>query len=338
VGRESELGVAAPEAAVAGSVKQRVNPLCGEKSSFDVRLQQPRRPTDDCQVQLKSSSDTVSLSALEDQPRMWAAVLPLVAFLFASAEQARPGIGRIHDRTYYSPEARQTLTYAEYVPSSVVNSPASASASPLIVALHGLGDTPSHILRYPRFTKLADKYGYILVAPMGYNTRGWYGHEIPHAKRVAGDPPNLSQLSEADVLRVLALTKERHNIDAARVYLLGHSMGGGGVWHLAKSFPDMWAAIAPICPSPILWRTAADVHSIRHIPTILVQGSADKWIPPKAARAWAAALREAGAPHEYVEVRGGTHVTAAPAALPRIIDFFNRHKAANEWLRAERAK
>lgn len=45
------------------------------------------------------------------------------------------------------------------------------------------------------------------------------------------DPKNLSELSEKDVLNVLEVVKKNYTVDPDRVYLLGHSMGGGGVWH-----------------------------------------------------------------------------------------------------------
>ena len=43
---------------------------------------------------------------------------------------------------------------------------------PLVVALHGLGSNPNQIMRYPGLTDQAEKYGYVVVAPMGYNSVG----------------------------------------------------------------------------------------------------------------------------------------------------------------------
>jgi poly(3-hydroxybutyrate) depolymerase len=227
---------------------------------------------------------------------------------------------KVEIRSYFFSEGGRESKYAVYVPDRVSNS---STPAPLIVALHGLNNPPEFILRYTGFTRLADENGYILLAPLGYNRRGWYGHAIPPSMRNPTDPPNLSHLSEADVLSTLAVVSQQYNIDIDRVYLLGHSMGGGGVWHLAQKYPARWAALAPICPAPSLLRTASDLKGVRHIPTILVQGSADTVVRPTAARQWAKAMAEAGVAHKYIEVRGGTHSSTPRKALPQIFSFFN---------------
>lgn len=55
-----------------------------------------------------------------------------------------------------------------------------------IVSLHGLGGTHTTMMR-PNAIDLAEAGGYILLAPMGYNPRGWYG--IPAGPRRGGPPP-----------------------------------------------------------------------------------------------------------------------------------------------------
>lgn len=102
-------------------------------------------------------------------------------------------------------------------------------------------------------------------------------------------------------------------------------MGGGGAWHLALKYPGRWAAIAVIAPAPVFMRKRKDVERIRDLPTILVQGSADKSIPAAPARHWAGLLRSVGVPHKYIEVPGGAHKTAAFRALPAVFSFLKRH-------------
>ena len=57
----------------------------------------------------------------------------------------------------------------------------------MIVTLHGLGGTHATMMR-PNAIDLAEEGGYILLSPMGYNPRGWYG--IPVGQRRGGAPPN----------------------------------------------------------------------------------------------------------------------------------------------------
>lgn len=45
----------------------------------------------------------------------------------------------------------------------------------------------------------------------------------------------------------------KFNADPDRVYLTGLSMGGYGTWYTALAFPEMFAAIAPICGGGMPW-------------------------------------------------------------------------------------
>ena len=58
-------------------------------------------------------------------------------------------------------------------------------------------------------------------------------------------PRNLGELSEKDVMNVLAIVRKDFNIEDKRIYLIGHSMGGGGTWHLGTKYSDVWAGLAP---------------------------------------------------------------------------------------------
>jgi dienelactone hydrolase len=62
-----------------------------------------------------------------------------------------------------------------------------------------------------------------------------------------GEVAGYNGLAEQDVLRTLADVKRAYNVDEDRVYLTGLSMGGGGTWHLGLRYPDLFAAIAPVC-------------------------------------------------------------------------------------------
>jgi poly(3-hydroxybutyrate) depolymerase len=189
--------------------------------------------------------------------------------------------------------------------------------------LHGLYSNPQQIIRYPGLTDLAEKYGYLVVAPMGYNTRGWYGARALVRGR-EDDPKNLAELSEQDVMNVLALVRREYTVDPDRIYLTGHSMGGGGTWHLAVKYPDLWAALAPIAPAPVVPATSAE--KIKHLPVILVQGDNDPLVRVEWVRPWAEQMKKLGMTHEYIEVAGGDHITVAFTNLPRIFAFFEKHR------------
>ncbi len=226
--------------------------------------------------------------------------------------------GKILDRSYDFKAAKKKMGYCLFVPKGYDES----KKYPLMVALHGLGATPRIQMRYPGLTKLAQKYGYIVVAPMGYNTRGWYGSRGLKSRR--SRPENLGELSEKDVMNVLGIVRKEFSIDPNRIYLMGHSMGGGGTWHLGLKYPKLWAALAPIAPA--IFRSPNELKKIKHMPVILVQGDKDRLVPVRIARKWAAKMKELGMKYQYIEVKDGGHVYPAFQKLPDIFAFLDKQR------------
>src|SRR5262249_44159958 len=202
-------------------------------------------------------------------------------------DKAKSTQARIEKKTYDFKDANKEMEYAQFVPSTYDKS----KKYPLMLALHGLGSNPQQIMRYRGLTDEAEKHGFIVAAPMGYNSSGWYGAKGPKAGKKTV-PENLSELSEKDVMNGLAIVPKEFNIDAERIYLMGHSMGGGGTWHLGLKHPDLWAGLAPIAPA--VFRPAEEVEKIKHIPVILIQGDKDKLVPVAGARRWAEQMKKLG--------------------------------------------
>ncbi|MFP6737440.1 MAG: poly(3-hydroxybutyrate) depolymerase, partial [Planctomycetota bacterium] len=97
--------------------------------------------------------------------------------------------GKIQARSYFFKEADKDMGYTVYVPEAYNKK----KSWPLIIGLHGLASNPSQLIRYPGFTRLAEKHGYIIACPMGYNSSAWYGAATFVSKRVG-------KLSEQDVM------------------------------------------------------------------------------------------------------------------------------------------
>ena len=196
--------------------------------------------------------------------------------------------------------------------------------APLIVALHGNGSNPYEVMHYQGLIDLADERGYLLAAPMGFNDHGGYG-----MRRTAPDdpdePPNLGELSELDVMNVLEAVRKEYTVDPQRIYLMGHSMGGGGTWYLGMKYPDIWAALAPASPSTPFSRER--LAQIRQMPVIVVQGDSDPLIKVENTRMWVAKMKELGMRYEYIEVPFGGHtdvIMRSPENLKKIVDFFDK--------------
>jgi predicted peptidase len=127
-----------------------------------------------------------------------------------------------------------------------------------------------------------------------------------------------------DVMNVLRLVRSEYKIDDNRIYLMGHSAGGGGTWRLGAKYPEIWAALGPIA-SAAGGFSADSLERMRHIPVIVCHGDADSIAPVSASRALVAKMKELGMTYEYFEKPGGTHAMTT-SSLPRIFEFFNRHQ------------
>ena len=248
-----------------------------------------------------------------------ATVLVLVPAPLRSADKTpKLKTGTVLKRTYDFKQAKKKMEYCLYVPKAYDKS----KAWPLMVALHGLYSSPRQIMRYRGLTKQAEKHGVIVVAPMGYNNHGWYGSQGWNMRR--SSPKNLGQLSETDVMNVLAITRRELNIDNRRIYLMGHSMGGGGTWHLGLKYPKLWAGLAPIAPA--IYRSPDALTKIKDMPVILVQGDADLLVPVATARRWAAKMKQLKMDYSYIEVAGGGHVRIAFDNMAKIFEFLTSRK------------
>ena len=94
----------------------------------------------------------------------------------------QPVDARVQIRTHHFAETNEDIPYALFVSSKVKKD----KKAPLIVTLHGIGGTHTTMMR-PNAIDLAEAGGYILLAPMGYNPRGWFGAPAPQGRR--GAPP-----------------------------------------------------------------------------------------------------------------------------------------------------
>jgi predicted peptidase len=105
---------------------------------------------------------------------------------------------------------------------------------------------------------------------------------------------------------VLKLIREKYAIDNGRIYLMGHSMGGGGTYYLGAKYKDIWAGLAPISGLGGIVDAAA-AEPFKSMPMLLLHGEKDSIIPPTVSRRSVLALQAVGAPHIYLEFPGKDH-------------------------------
>ena len=267
-------------------------------------------------------------------PRLWLG-LALVLCPVAAVAQVAPvkATGDQHRQYLFAPTAQQ-MPYRVYVPTTWDG----RRSLPILLFLHGAGANESTYLDIADglLRKLAEKHGYIVVSPLGFAPLGAYGNplrlpavfgESAVAKsQVAAVTPERRRelmLSELEVITALDVVTEEYGADRARTYLAGHSMGSGGVWHLAARFPERWRAIAPMS-GPFVDAESYPFERLRPLPILMTEGTG---ATPSLAgsRALARHLREQKFDFQYVEV-DGTHGTMVPMVWPAIFEFFDAHR------------
>ncbi len=215
---------------------------------------------------------------------------------------------RILECTYRLPEANADMPYALFVPSTY----RPGTPTPLVVDLHGLSITPLMQILFDGTTDFAERYGFIVVAPMGFSGSGWWGAvpgspvDTAAANPATGAKFKTGELSEVDAMRVLGMMREKFTIDPDRIYLMGHSMGGAGTYHLASKYNDIWAAVAPISAAGGI-ADQVEAQRYRAFATLLMHGEKDSIVAVEGSRKAAMLLQTVGAQHLYLEFPGKDH-------------------------------
>jgi predicted peptidase len=234
-------------------------------------------------------------------------------------------LARVQTKTYKFETAGDIdMEYGLYVPTKYDTK----DATPLVIALHGLGSGISYMMEYNNLVELAERYGYIVVTPLGYNSSGWYGargqgNEFNRRQTDAG-PANLGALSEQDVLNVLKRVRAGFNVDEHRIYLIGQSMGGGGALYIGSKYPNIWAGLAAMAPA--IYISPDILTSATRLPVMVIQGDADTSVDPNVTRTWVAKMKELGMKYEYIEVPGGTHASAGRLNIDKVFAFLDRQR------------
>ncbi|HEX8551555.1 MAG TPA: alpha/beta hydrolase-fold protein [Abditibacteriaceae bacterium] len=201
---------------------------------------------------------------------------------------------------------------------------------PLVVLLHGYN---------PQITKadpwlpgadamsVATERGFIVAIPYGRRNTDFLG------------------VGEDDTLAVRAEMLRRFRIDEDRVFLLGPSMGGYGVWAVGLKHPHLWAGLSAMAARSDTWnwlRLQADdvapwkkqlyladdprflARNARNLPVFFQHGSDDHLVPVEHSRLIADDWKKLGYPARYREIPGGDHY---------IYWLAGSYEAAFDWMK-----
>ena len=127
--------------------------------------------------------------------------------------------------------------YKVHVPKSYNKS----TPVPLVLALHGGGGRARSMERLTKFSDLADKEGFIVVYPEGFEKQWNDGRE---ADNIRAQKLNLDDVGF--IGKVIDAMEERYNIDRKMIYATGISNGGFMCQRLACALSDRLAAVASV--------------------------------------------------------------------------------------------
>lgn len=101
-----------------------------------------------------------------------------------------------------------------------------------------------------------------------------------------------------------------HDIDRSRIYILGDSAGGAGVWRMVSDYPDMFAAAMPAVSIP-----RATLQVAKKTPICCVIGGADDVVSVDKVQPFITALQSLGGDVFFKVLDGSTHQDACRDAF-----------------------
>jgi predicted peptidase len=155
--------------------------------------------------------------------------------------------------------------YGGYVPPQYREQP--DQAYPLIVFLHGAGDTNPQEKLIPQYAAGQPDFPFIVMVPRA--ARDW-------------------EVDRLDAL--LDKVRATYRIDPARIYLTGISMGAFGAWKMAVAHPDTFAAVVLIAGGGDPTRACA----LKQVPVWLIHNRNDQVVPARGSKLLAEALEACG--------------------------------------------
>jgi predicted peptidase len=168
------------------------------------------------------------------------------------------------------------LDYLLFVPRDYQEG--STTLWPLILFLHGRGESGDNlniVKRHgiPRVIEEAEDFPCITVSPQCSANTDWVTLIRP-------------------LMSLLSSIIEEFQVDQQRIYLTGLSMGGRVTWALAVEYPEVFAALIPICGRvPDVDQFMEKVKVLKDVPIWVFHGAKDSTVPIENSESIVAALR-----------------------------------------------
>jgi predicted esterase len=136
------------------------------------------------------------------------------------------------------------------------------------------------------------------------------------------DPAKVVELSEKDAMNVLEMARKEFNVDDSRIYLMGHSLGGGGALHMGEKYSTLWASVAGLAPASFGLQWSGD-QKLKNVPLLIIVGDQDRLVA--GSQQLADQLKSLKFQVEYKSLPGLDHGGIIGGSMPDVFKFFNQH-------------
>ena len=224
------------------------------------------------------------------------------------------------DTLYEDRKHKNGLPYHFYIPKHLN----AGMKYPMVIFLHGYTDLtidthkgfPKGVWSLP---EIQQEHPHILFVPRNRKKQdNWSSDEYRTMTINALD----------DLVAELNGNPKTPNVDVDRLYLTGFSRGGQGTWNFIRTFPNKFAAAAPLSGFSHGPQNAEEAKFIKHVPIWIFNGDEDRGV--KGSRISFKALKEADATDvRYHEYKAQGHV---------IDDFAYFTDGFMDWMFAQKRK
>lgn len=225
-----------------------------------------------------------------------------------------------------------------------------------------------YAILYPKEYKKSEKYAVIFLLHgagveaiedlKNISPKDWAFVVAPTNRRPYGF--DWHDQGRIDFKEVFEIVKKRYSADDNRLYLLGASMGGQGVWHIGLKSPTSFAALAshaawtsksiyvPDIFSKTYLYTSPEILALRnralfylnnpyytynasHLPVYISHGAKDKVVPPIHSKIYWQMMKDYGHQAIYDEYPTGGHVWKNSNSIiaydnQKIMEFFKKER------------
>ena len=125
-----------------------------------------------------------------------------------------------------------------------------------------------------------------VLAPQCPQDENWSNPELNEV----GGPLQLA-------MEIFALVQKDYSIDPDRIYLVGQSMGGLGIWALVQTHPELWAGAVVVSS----YDNFTNLRAITRVPLWIFQSEMDMTVPVDLVRQMVRQIKKAGGSPRYTE-------------------------------------